>query len=125
MATRARIGLELSDGSILSAYHHWDGYPQWLGMKLVEHFNSRELASELIDGGDMSACLDDDGNANPSYYSQRGEDCPPRVDTNLLAYKHKETGEEYHYLFTKGEWVCYDMHSFDYRLQPELTQIPS
>ena len=132
MATRARIGLELSDGSILSAYHHWDGYPQWLGMKLVEHFNSRELASELIDGGDMSCCWTKDrwdgkeaSEDGPQYYSQRGEDCPPRLDTNLLAYKHKESGEEYHYLFTKGEWVCYDMHSFDYRLQPELTQIPS
>ena len=56
MATRARVGLKLSDGSILSAYHHWDGYPQWLGVKLVENFNSYEKASELIDGGDMSAC---------------------------------------------------------------------
>ena len=56
MATRGRIGIKLTDGSILSAYHHWDSYPQWLGVKLVENFNSQELASELIDGGDMSAC---------------------------------------------------------------------
>ena len=132
MATRGRIGIELSDGSILSAYHHWDSYPQWLGKKLVEHFNSRELASELIDGGDMSCCWTKDrwdgkesSEDGPQYYSQRGEDCPPRVDTNLLAYTYKESGEEYHYLFTKGEWVCYDMHSFDYRKHPEITEIPS
>ena len=56
MATRGRIGIKLTDGSILSAYHHWDSYPQWLGVKLVENFNSYEKASELIDGGDMSAC---------------------------------------------------------------------
>ena len=56
MATRGRIGIKLTDGSILSAYHHWDSYPEWLGVKLVENFNSQELASELIDGGDMSAC---------------------------------------------------------------------
>ena len=31
MGTRARIGLELKDGSVLSVYHHWDGYPEWLG----------------------------------------------------------------------------------------------
>ena len=54
MATRSRIGIELSDGSILSAYHHWDGYPQWLGRILNTHYNSREQAAELIDGGDMS-----------------------------------------------------------------------
>ena len=34
MATRARIGLKLEDGSIISAYHHWDGYPEWLGVTL-------------------------------------------------------------------------------------------
>ena len=56
MATRGRIGIKLTDGSILSAYHHWDSYPQWLGVKLVENFNSFDKASELIDGGDMSAC---------------------------------------------------------------------
>ena len=27
MATRSRIGIELKDGSIVSSYHHWDGYP--------------------------------------------------------------------------------------------------
>ena len=31
MATRSRIGIELKDGSILSAYHHWDGYPTVVG----------------------------------------------------------------------------------------------
>ena len=55
MATRSRIGIELKDGSILSVYHHWDGYPQWLGRILKTHYNSREQAAELIDGGDMSS----------------------------------------------------------------------
>ena len=53
MATRSRIGIQLSDDSILSVYHHWDGYPQWLGRILNTHYNSREQAAELIDGGDM------------------------------------------------------------------------
>ena len=44
MATRSRIGIELKDGSILSAYHHWDGYPQWLGRILNTHYNSRQHA---------------------------------------------------------------------------------
>ncbi len=56
MGTRSRIGIKLSTGNILSAYHHYDGYPHWLGRHLVEHFNSEDLASELIDGGDMSVC---------------------------------------------------------------------
>ena len=135
MGTRSRIGLELKDGSILSVYHHWDGYPEWLGKKLEEHYNTYESVSELIDGGDMSVCLTDDGEPSPQYYSQRGEDCPPRVDPNLGAYANKERGEEFHYVYKKvpnelkilGEytWVCIDMHSFDYRRDPEVVSIPA
>ena len=55
MATRSRIGIELQDGSILSAYHHYDGYPSWLGRILKTHYNSKEKVAELIDGGDMSS----------------------------------------------------------------------
>jgi len=56
MGTRSRIGTRLSDGSILSAYHHFDGYPHWLGRQLRDHYNTTEKAQELIDGGDMSVC---------------------------------------------------------------------
>ena len=121
--------MELSDGSILSAYHHWDGYPEWLGKTLEQHYNTYESVSELIDGGDMSVCLTDEGEPSPQYYSQRGEDCPPRVDNNLGAYANKERGEEYHYVFKKVDndyvWVCIDMNSFDYRKDPQVVSIPS
>ena len=60
MATRSRIGIQLKDNSVLSVYHHWDGYPEWLGRILNTHYNSRDLASELIDGGDMSAAWGDE-----------------------------------------------------------------
>jgi len=40
MATRSRIGLLLETGYVLSVYHHWDGYPQWLGVTLREKFNT-------------------------------------------------------------------------------------
>ena len=129
MATRSRIGIELKDGSILSAYHHWDGYPQWLGRILTTHYNSREQAAELIDGGDMSSCWNDtiwgeertDGQKyGPEYYSQRGEDCPPRLDNTLEEYL--SDGEEYSYIFRNGEWVCYDMFNDN---DPELTPIPA
>ena len=59
MATRSRIGIELQDGSILSSYHHWDGYPSWLGRILEANYNTKEKVSALIDGGDMSSCWND------------------------------------------------------------------
>ena len=116
MATRSRTGIQLSDGSILSVYCHYDGYPEFNGVKLVEHFNSYEKASELIDGGDISCLWTNSGWSNetlpvtgPLYYSSRGEDCPPRLDSCLTQYLYD--GEEYAYLFTQcGEWICYDLH---------------
>jgi hypothetical protein len=145
MSTRSRIGLELSDDSILSVYHHSDGYPEWLGRTLNTHYNSIELAAELIDGGDMSCCWTEDrwttetiqlnpyvSEANapmkeveygPQYYSQRGEDRPPRLDKNLEEYLSE--GEEYAYLFKNGEWICYHMHQFEDNKFPEIVEIPS
>jgi hypothetical protein len=133
MATRSRIGIELSDGSVLSAYHHWDGYPEWLGRILNTHYNAKSLAEELIDGGDMSSCWTDErwddsavqGVYGPEYYSQRGENCPPRHDADLCEYLLPDNSEEYAYVFRSGEWVCYNMHQFTDNKLPEVVEIPS
>ena len=123
MATRSRIGIELRDGSILSAYHHWDGYPQWLGRILNTHYNSKQKVADLIDGGDMSAAWGDENRAE--YYSERGEDCPPRYDADLCEYLLPDNSEEYAYVFRSGKWVCYDMHQWEDNKLPEVVEIPS
>ena len=112
MATRSRIGLQLADGNILSVYHHWDGYPQWLGVTLNKKFNTREKVAELIDGGDISCCdSDSDWNLNKvenhvQYYNDRGDNTEPRLDSNFDEYVKQ--GEEYAYVFTLDHvWECY------------------
>jgi len=139
MATRSRIGIQLADDSVLSVYHHWDGYPEWLGRILTTHYNSKDKASELIDGGDMSTCWTKDRwtgkqiapyvieqkeseEYGPQYYSGRGESCPPRYDQTVDEFLSK--GEEYSYIFRKGEWICYNMNEFDDRKGPEIVAIP-
>ena len=131
MATRSRIGIELKDGSVLSAYHHWDGYPEWLGRILNTQYKTREQAAELIDGGDMSSCWNDtvwgephaDGQKyGPEYYSQRGEDTPPRYDETREEFL--SMGEEFSYIFTSAGWVCYDMNEFNDN-DPEIVEIPA
>jgi hypothetical protein len=130
MATRSRIGIQLADESILSVYCHWDGYPQFNGVKLVKHFNSRDAVTELIDGGDISALYTNLGWDNetlpetgPLYYSGRGEDCPPRLDANK--YDYLAEGEEYAYIYTlNNEWVCYNRYQFEDNRMPEVVEIP-
>ena len=139
MATRSRIGIQLSDNSVLSVYHHWDGYPQWLGRILKTHYNTKEKVADLIDGGDMSCAWTKDRwtgkkvaeyvtenveveEYGPQYYSQRGEDCPPRLDETREEFL--SDGEEYSYIFTSAGWVCYDMNEFNNN-DPEIVEIPA
>ncbi len=128
MATRSRIGLELADGSVLSVYHHWDGYPQWLGVTLNKKFNTREKVSELLDGGDISSCDSDtdwdlkEVESHVQYYNDRGDNTTPRLDKDLDTYLSE--GEEYAYLFTNDEWVCYNLHQFEDNTMPEIVSIP-
>ena len=134
MSTRSRIGIELPDGSILSAYHHWDGYPEWLGRILNTHYNTKEKVAELIDGGDMSSCWTNERWTNdlldrhkeeygPQYYSDRGEDCPPRLDADMDEFF--SDNEEYSYIFRNGNWYAYDMHQYEDMVAPEPVEIPS
>ena len=115
MATRSRIGLQLADDAILSVYHHWDGYPQWLGVMLRKKFNTREKIAELLDGGDIS-CIDSDTDWDRNecenhvlYYNARGEKTEPRLDLNFDDYVENPANDaEFVYIFTLDhEWECY------------------
>ena len=125
MATRSRIGLLLETGSVLSVYHHWDGYPQWLGVTLKEEFNTYDKIAELLDGGDVS-CIDSDTDwklnkvdNHVQYYNDRGEKTEPRLD--LTEEDFFEYNEEYAYIFDGMGWICYDLHN----RRPKLVEIPT
>ena len=116
MSTRSRIGILLPDDSILSVYHHFDGYPEWLGVTLEEHFNTYEKASELIDGGNMSSCYSDNEyndekqefvkvDPAPNYYG--GDDEAPRHFQTLTELTDYDCGEEFLYLWFMNTWNCY------------------
>ena len=130
MATRARIGLKLEDGSIISAYHHWDGYPEWLGVTLKEHYNKKEDIAKLIEGGNMSSCYSDNqydekkqefvkNDPKPEYYG--GDDERPRLSRNFTQFAFdSKSGEEYLYLFVDNEWNGF---SLDHKYSEENWEI--
>ena len=116
MSTNARIGIKLEDGSILSAYHHWDGYPEWLGRILKQEYNSKEKVAELLDGGNMSSCWSDNvydydkqefvkRDPQPEYYG--GDNEAPRLDVNFDEFaKNSNSCEEFLYIYN-GEWEAF------------------
>jgi len=126
MGTRSRIGIELPDHSVVSAYCHWDGYVENNGKILVEHYQNREDVKELIDGGSMSslrtthlwetsAVRDENGDivrdennnwlyapirdAQPLYHSERGDGEDPTHTSFDEFVSGNDWGEEYAYLF--------------------------
>ena len=46
MATRALIGYLSEDREFTCTYNHYDGYPEYLGRILKEHYNSEPKAKE-------------------------------------------------------------------------------
>ena len=124
MSTNARIGIKLEDGSILSAYHHWDGYPEWLGVTLKTQYNKKEKVAELIDGGNMSSCWSDNEydyekqefvkrDPQPEYYG--GDDEAPRLSKNFTQFAFdSKSAEEFLYLFSENEWNGFSInHKYD------------
>ena len=74
MSTRSWIAHEASlqgnaGGVVQYVYSHYDGYPSGVGLALLQHYNAKGKALELISGGDISI-LDWDG-SNVSYYAKR------------------------------------------------------
>ena len=124
MATRARIALELKDGSFISSYQHWDGYPGGLGFNLIENWDNYDKVKEAIELGDASKWgmivgekvdFDDRDNdvhdvQNVYYGRDRGEkDVGYRKHLNgvCLLDEAFDCGEEFLYIFKEtkdGMW---------------------
>ena len=119
MATRARIGILQDDLSVLSVYHHWDGYPEWLGVTLEEHYNTKEKVSKLIDGGNMSSCYSDNeydeekqefvkNDPRPVYYG--GDDESPHHNESFQRFLNDVNAcEEYLYFFGTQGWKAFSV----------------
>ena len=133
MGTRSRIGIQLKDNSILSVYCHYDGYPEFNGRVLRDHYNTVEKVRKLIDGGDMSCTWTNAGWNNetlpemgPLHYTSRNESIEsnaPRVES-ISEFLDKKNNEEFSYIFTSAGWICYDMNEFNDK-DPEIVEIPA
>ena len=119
MSTRSRIGILQKDLSVKSVYHHWDGYPEWLGVTLEKQYNTEEKVAKLIDGGNMSSCWSDNqydeekqefvkNDPRPEYYG--GDDERPHDNESIQDFlKDANMSEEFLYLFTSEGWRAWSV----------------
>lgn len=120
MATRSRIGIVRTDGTVASIYCHNNGELQYNGDILLSHYRDRKKVEELIFLGSISK-LKPNVNPDPrwehsfdapqygvvvAYRRDRGENPEfnqPRVDKTVDAFVKSDV-ECYGYLFNDGKW---------------------
>jgi hypothetical protein len=114
MATRSTIAVQNEDGTVERIYCHWDGYLDGVGDTLATSFDSLELAKAVVALGDCSVVSGACNISEIESYHGKGEpfdDVAPKKFANLKEYKQSIAdgeGQEYNYIFTKGEWYLND-----------------
>lgn len=107
MSTNALIGIINDDNSVTSIYNHWDGYPEYLGSLLTEHYLSEEKVRELMGLGDVSV-LKPTLEESTFYHRDRNEKMKfVSADTMKSVDALLEDCLEYTYLFSNGAWHIY------------------
>lgn len=122
MATRSRIGMEFTDENgthmVKSIYCHFDGYPEGVGQKLMDHYQDREKVEKLIELGAISylearvepigphSFDEPEKGTVVAYHRDRGEEYfEPRVDASVPMFVASDV-EAFGYIFTEeGEWL--------------------
>ena len=96
MSTRSLIGVK-QDNLYKYIYCHFDGYPKGIGKELKTYYNSKELAENLVDCGDLESI--DDGVATLIEDGRR-----PRV---CRIGQLPDQGQEYVYIWEDDKWSTY------------------
>ncbi len=105
MGTRSRVGV-MHGTTCKSVYCHYDGYLEYTGKLLLDHYNSA-TANQLVARGDNSGVQKSLEDMN--FYRDRGED---NVSWQV-AHTFEEfleqvdnCGGEYYYIMRDGEWYA-------------------
>ena len=101
MGTRSNIAYKKSDGKIVSMYCHYNGYPQYNGVMLHKHYNTKEKARGLVDNGYQSALKKTVEESN----QDRVHEDPPKTYHSFRAFIMDINFDiEYVYLFKDDCW---------------------
>lgn len=116
MGTRSSIVVKVGD-KVKGIYCHWDGYPSHNGRILIGHYNSQELAEQVISLGDLSSldvsmeCPDGHTYSTPkdgysiAYGRDRGEDDTDAKEYGDYPEALESLEQECNYYWDGSRWL--------------------
>ena len=112
MATRSTIGIKEGD-TVRAIYCHWDGYPSGVGLGLIDNYNSKAQAEELIALGGFSSLMETLEETKAGAYENESD--LARTFTGVQDWLDNfDYGVEYAYLYEDGKgWVYFSDEAFD------------
>lgn len=100
---------ELIDGGDMSSLHSthmWESAPM---KQILHHADGRQTTDYVRDADQNWVYSPAKAEPSPLYYSERGEDAPPKMST-FDEFLSDDCGEEWCYLFTPGTgWQCWKL----------------
>ena len=109
MSTRSMVGIRETNGATAFIYVHWDGYPEWVGRKLLCNHDNEASARWLVSEGDASsigqyrgdeADIPEDADRCVFYARDRGEPV-------VIHHNSDGRAQEYAYVWDvcEGRWL--------------------
>ena len=104
MSTNSVVAYLRKDGSIISSYIHYDGYETGVGMTLLEHYNSDELAERVSSAGYFSSLSEDMSKSlGESVHTEEADEFASMEEFELFLMDNSHL--EFGYLWTGGKWM--------------------
>jgi len=133
MATRSLIGKLNSDNTVSYIYCHYDGYPEYNGVILQEHYDTPFKVDQLLALGDLSVLGEVIGEKQDfnnystrnnnwclAYGRDRGESGIEMRNVSQDEFFNSRDYVDYLYLYNNDfEWECYNTGTL------ELQNIPA
>jgi hypothetical protein len=103
MSTRSNIAIKEKDDSVTVSYCHHDGYPEYTGKILLEHYNTEEKARALAENGYIRLLEKTIEETNEENFRSRTQ---PEYFDRLVMYMSEVDSVfiEYIYLWRDGQW---------------------
>jgi hypothetical protein len=113
MGTRSTISIQNSDGTVTGIYCHWDGYLDWNGRILNDHYQTEDQVRALIALGNISSLGDPDRSSETIAYARdRGGFNQEASTSDTWRRFINDHGQLYNYVFVAGEgWYLDKMNA--------------